>query len=419
MGITTWLRFLVGDRRAILAIADDRRALVPAGLFVLSAGLAREYDQAYLLPEFWHALLPLGVSLATSFLLFGMLWGVLLRGLESAPPYGRLYRSFLALFWLTAPLAWLYAIPYERMLSPIDAMSANLWTLGLVSLWRVLLITRVASVLTGVPMRFTLFVVMLFADMVAVTMAVTIPKPILSVMGGIVHPPQDAMIQHTMINIVLLGVLTFPVWLVGTVIAAWKSKAEPISPADDATAQGSPPRALTALAVVSVLIGFAVLPWTQPEQQRRWRADRLMEQGRIAEGLAFMSALSATDFPPGFEPRPRYWTNKTTPRLGQVFSAMADNPPAQWVRTRYVQRFNQTSWRFYHLGRVEQFLRYLHAVPEGPNVALSVFERAQQQLPMRGGEQTQAEQLLAELTWLAQQADPLPEPRPQAPDPNP
>ena len=48
---------------------------------------------------------------------------------------------------MTAPLAWLYAIPYERFLSPVGATRANLWTLGLVAAWRVLLIIRVLVVL--------------------------------------------------------------------------------------------------------------------------------------------------------------------------------------------------------------------------------------------------------------------------------
>ena len=40
------------------------------------------------------------------------------------------FRSFLNLYWMTAPLAWLYAIPFERFLSPADATTANLALLG-------------------------------------------------------------------------------------------------------------------------------------------------------------------------------------------------------------------------------------------------------------------------------------------------
>jgi len=59
MGIGTLLRYLIGDRKAILAIAGSRHSLWIGFLFVLSAGLAREYDGEDLLHEPWHALIPL------------------------------------------------------------------------------------------------------------------------------------------------------------------------------------------------------------------------------------------------------------------------------------------------------------------------------------------------------------------------
>src|SRR5206468_2426101 len=98
--------------------------------FVLSAGLAREYDGEDLLAEPWHLAIPLGASLASSFLLFAVAYVVaVFRGAPCEPFYGR-YLYFLGLFWMTAPLAWLYAIPYERFLSPVGAVQANLLTLG-------------------------------------------------------------------------------------------------------------------------------------------------------------------------------------------------------------------------------------------------------------------------------------------------
>ena len=54
--------------------------------------------------------------------------------------------SFLGLFWMTAPLAWAYAVPYERLLSPWQATAFNLATLALVALWRVVLMVRVVKV---------------------------------------------------------------------------------------------------------------------------------------------------------------------------------------------------------------------------------------------------------------------------------
>src|SRR5262245_28689521 len=95
---------LIGDREAILAIATDRRALWVGLLFVLSAGFARDHDGEYLLREPWHVLIPLGASLAGSFVLFLIVGGkIFLRA--SRPSFWPSYRSFLTLFWMTSPLA--------------------------------------------------------------------------------------------------------------------------------------------------------------------------------------------------------------------------------------------------------------------------------------------------------------------------
>src|SRR5439155_18632746 len=105
MRIRTLLGYLIGRRQAILDIAADRRALILGFLFVLSAGLAREYDGADLVHEPWRLLLPMGASLATSFLLFCVTFGIFRTKRMGAPRFLTSYQMFLSLFWMTAPLA--------------------------------------------------------------------------------------------------------------------------------------------------------------------------------------------------------------------------------------------------------------------------------------------------------------------------
>jgi hypothetical protein len=146
MRVATIFAYLVGRRQAILEVAADRRTLGVGALLVLSAGLARNYDRASLLHEPWRLLGPFAASLAVSGPLFLSVYGpARWKGMES-PGIGRAYRSFLALYWMTAPLAWLYGIPHERFLSVTAATDANLATLALVSVWRVALMIRVVSV---------------------------------------------------------------------------------------------------------------------------------------------------------------------------------------------------------------------------------------------------------------------------------
>jgi hypothetical protein len=157
MGIGTLLGYLIGNRAAILTLAAHPRAWVVGLVFVLSAGFAREYDGEDLLHEPWHLLLPLAASLGSSFFLYCILYGISTFSRQDGPSFFAAYRSFLSLFWLTAPLAWLYAIPYERFLDPLAATNANLATLALVSAWRVALMVRVAVVLMGMPFWSALF----------------------------------------------------------------------------------------------------------------------------------------------------------------------------------------------------------------------------------------------------------------------
>ena len=143
MRLQTLFLYLIGNRQAMFDIAADRRALFIGFLFVLSAGFAREYDGEDLIHEPWYLLIPLAASLLSSFVLYLVTYGVFIstrqiRGESvlfvdtdgllkkkplSGPSFLSGYLSFLALFWCTAPLAWLYAIPYERFLSPVEAMA--------------------------------------------------------------------------------------------------------------------------------------------------------------------------------------------------------------------------------------------------------------------------------------------------------
>src|SRR5690606_4800123 len=190
-------RFLIGSRSAIGQVADSRYGLACGFLFVLSAGFAREYDGENLLREPWHALRPLAASLTLAAILFLLIDPVTrLRARETGaklPPFAPAFRSFLAVYWMTAPLAWLYAIPYERWLSPVDAVSANLWTLAAVSVWRVLLMTRAISVLYGVNPIAVFFIVMFFGDALVFSLAQALPTPIIDLMGGLRHTERDAL----------------------------------------------------------------------------------------------------------------------------------------------------------------------------------------------------------------------------------
>lgn len=345
MGIVTIARFLIGDRKAILDIAASRHAIWLGLLFVLSAGFAREYDGEDLLQEPWHLLLPLAASLVTSTILFFVLW-IVLHGWRTLPNEWRTFQTFVTLYWMTAPLAWLYAIPVERMFSPLGATQANFWFLGIVAAWRVVLMIRVVSVVFQAPPLRVVFPFMLFADGVLLTLLSIVPTPVLAIMGGVRLSESERMIADITFLATILGTLSLPLWVVGSLIALCiPRKAERVASFSSLPEQ--PINAsLWGLAAASLLIWVAVLPFTQPEQQRRWEVERRMQAGDIAAAIEFMSQHEQQDFPPHWDPPPQLGERRgmvqprvTLPLIDIVATIDQKRDVAPWVREVYVRKF--------------------------------------------------------------------------------
>lgn len=338
MKASTLPLFLIGNRRTTLDVARSPWSPLIGVLFVLSAGLAREYDGEYLLLEPWHALRPLGASLASGTLLFLIVHlAAIIRG-DSAdanerPPLFETYFSWMGLFWMTAPMAWLYAIPYERWMSPETAIEWNLLTLAFVAAWRVVLITRVVVVVYGVNPVPAFFLVMLFADAVVIAVLGIAPLPVIDVMGGVRGPAREQLIGAIALNTGLLAILSAPIWILGSLISVavfWPSWPVAIHPRPIRS------RGLLIVAGVSIVAFAPLLLWAQPEQALRHRVERLMLSGQVAEGLAAMSAQTHGDFPPAYNPPPRLGYRESDPAMDSVRQAMREQWPAEWVAEAYL-----------------------------------------------------------------------------------
>jgi hypothetical protein len=366
MRLRTLLRYLIGDRQAILELAASRWALPVGALFVLSAGLAREYDGEDLLHEPWHLLIPFGASLLSSLILFGF---ACVRGAwrsEKWPGFFRAYQSFLGLFWLTAPLAWLYAIPYERFLDPRGAAQANLATLGLVAAWRVALMTRVLVVVLNYTFLEASTLVMTFAQVVVLLALYFLPFPLLQFMGGVRLSDADSVVRDAALVVLTVSLFALPVLLVCLLVAVvcgrpnWQVSAP---------APARPNRPLWLVAFASVAVWVLVLPFTQPEQQLRWRVEQDFRAGRFGPMLAEMSAHAPEDFPPHWQPLPRYWKDGYE-KILDVCEEMVQRPPAPWVRQVYLNKLRELMrlWGVWHAVDVGRVGALLTTLPEGPTL---------------------------------------------------
>jgi hypothetical protein len=370
--LRTLARYLIGDREAILSLAANPRALWVGLLFVLSAGFAREYDGEDLLRDPWYLVIPLGASLVASFLLFLVACGSVFLRREGRPLFFSAYRQFLTLFWLTAPLAWLYAIPYERFLSPGDAMRANLWTLAFVAAWRVVLMVRVVSVITGRGVAPALFLVMAFADAVALGAVYLMPKPVINIMGGVRLTESEEAVAGATMLVGCLGGLSAPIWGIG---ALWAFFGKPTwQPLIVETTAVPIARSVWVLAAAALLVWVPILPFTQSEQRLRSQVERDFKAGRIAEALDVMSAHERSDFPPGWDPPPRIGYYESSPQLLDVLEVLVTRDVAPWVRIEFVEKLRRALvepyvvvWR--NDPDLTRLTRILQRLPEGPDIA--------------------------------------------------
>ncbi len=380
MKISTLFWYLLGSRNAIHTIATDRRAIWIGLLFVISAGLAREYDGEDLLHEPWYAFIPVVASLAASLILFVVLAGPMYLAGRAKTPFLSAYRSFLSLFWMTAPLAWVYAIPYERFFEPAVAIQANLWSLGIVAAWRVILTMRVAAVILRMAPFAAVMLVMLVADALALIAVTAMPKPIIEFMGGVHLTEAEHMIVGVTFMTYFFGILSAPIWLLGSVVSLVVARPNwaPV-PNDNAPRAGL---GVWLVALGSVAGGIALLPIGQAEQVRRYRVEHAFRLGQIAEAIDYMSARSQKDFPPSWDPPPHVAQANQRVTPIDVLEVIVKRQPAPWVRQIYVKKLDdfmgeryQFEYRLHRHGpELGRIVRILEAMPEGRPIANRLAE---------------------------------------------
>jgi hypothetical protein len=339
MTLKTLLGYLMGQESAIREIASNRRSLLIGFLFCLSAALARHYDGKYLVREPWFLLAPAGASILTSAILFLCVYiATSLKARKLLPGFVTCYLSFLGLYWMTAPLAWLYGIPYERFLSEVGAAQANIWTLELVSIWRVLLISRAVAVLTPSSLFSALTKIAVPAIGVGFVALSYARMPLINWMGGVRLPPSVQPVAGAYMFAIFYG---FFALIIGGLI--WLGSLFVASP--DGTLEGfrvvqaGPAGRGPSILALLVIFGFAAaLPITQREQKLRYDVEKDLKNNRVKEALDVLASHQRSEFPPQWTPPPwpEYGDGDRNPSLVQIVKALEiriDVP--EWVRSTY------------------------------------------------------------------------------------
>jgi hypothetical protein len=330
---------------------------------VLTAGIAREYDRAYVAERPELFLLPIAASLATATLLYGSLRLFVLRG-PRGQARGR-FRAFLGLFWLTAPLAWIYAVPVERFLEPVPAALLNITFLAVVATWRVALISRVAAVLFGAPFARALGAILLPSSLLVLTLSFFTQISLVPLMGGISLAPETKVLLRAA-GFAATGAVVLGLAALALLAASPNRSTTPVPPPSPAHFPTLPLAAL-------LLLWTALAAYPQLEVRRNARVDALVAAERYREALDLLSSHTPRDFSPTrrIAPDPQRAGSRSGRHLPGIISAM-DGRDASWVRALYLDYLAIQIGPEYHRPPLEALTstaQSLARLPEGADFA--------------------------------------------------
>ncbi len=203
VSVGTWIRYLFGHAESIRALARSAGAWQVSLALVLLTSIARNYDQTWIgeKPFHWIAGNILFSTVSGSALFVWVRIFMTNRIDDPNVPFGASWRQFMGLFWGTAPVAWLYAIPVERWAGSMEAAHFNLTLLAVVSLWRVLLMARIIGVLHSAAFWRALCWVLSMACVEVVVVMLgsgTLSRQIMAGMGGLRNSPEEDVLARAL-----------------------------------------------------------------------------------------------------------------------------------------------------------------------------------------------------------------------------
>ncbi|WP_182865650.1 hypothetical protein [Stieleria mannarensis] len=341
--------FLIGHRASIERTIASKASLALGAVLVATAALAREYDAISFLHQPLDLLAPFAASVLVSAILF-----VVLRCFHAITridnPAGIVedYRIFLSGYWMTAPLAWLYAIPIETMADEVAALRFNLTLLSIVSIWRVLLLARFVSVRYRVSLLAALSWVLAPCMAIAVVALFQRIMSMVSIMGGLRLTETQQILLEFRSNVFGLSFYGFiPALLlgIGLAIAAQKN--------GNRTAMrrflpSVTSRSTWAIPIVALAVLAAAACCFQPDRYRAAEVDRLLIDGRLDEAISMMQQHGRDQFPSVWDPPPEFPTRRTpVPPMSELLTAIQQHQPDSWVVDRLlVQADELLMWEF-------------------------------------------------------------------------
>ena len=347
MSAAVWVRYLLGEGRAIRETAENRSAIWTGIGLVFLTSFARNYDQTFIGESPFKWLFgSLLFSLVSGSFLYAVVYGGLARwrmGYRTGgrPGFWSAWPEFMGLFWMTAPIAWLYAIPVERFRDPVSAAKANVFLLATVSLWRVLLMTRVLQCLTTVPFLVALCWVLLTAAVEVLFVFVFgggFAQAIVRGMGGLRNSPAEEILFRATGTAFAAALWVAPIAFVLSLALRLPQTPKPLPDACHGGFRAVP-------LVVAALFWMAVSIVPQIELARNVAVEKLLSAGQPREALDFLARHRSEDFAPARMLPPKSFEYSVFKELPACFQTVQPGDPA-WVRALLLQRLNEIMVQF-------------------------------------------------------------------------
>lgn len=283
--------FLIGNRNAIQRIAGSYWSILVGFLLVISAGIARNYDHlAFLKNPEWF-LGPILASFASCCLLY---WFGLRKHIEH-PKARWTFFSFLSLYWMTAPCAWIYGFPVEAFTDIVTATKWNVAFFVIVSVWRVALMIRCLHVLTGASVSRSTFSILIPACVIMFSVSFIGGIGMVQIMSGVRLPPHQVFLKVTNIMVTMISFVTFIVLSIFAI--AYRSSAPKHYP-HPLPWKKSPPFPKKAF-MLSFTVIFIALLCSLPMQlkvSRNAQLQTFIEAEQYQQAIDYASQFEAHDF---------------------------------------------------------------------------------------------------------------------------
>ncbi|MCO4782240.1 MAG: hypothetical protein KC646_07905 [Candidatus Cloacimonetes bacterium] len=331
----TIIQFLFGKRDAILKVAECPDSLRVSFILVMVAALARSYDKEYLFREPLHLLLSPVASALVAFLIFLAFRLLSWRHAHDCPKFWRDFKVILSLFWMTAPLAWVYGIPVEIMFDGFLSMQINLWLLLVVAVWRVLLFIRIMNVIYG---GYSLVVVLMICGSIAYGVLDIVPMPIISFMGGVTITGTGGLIRLIGFLVVAICIIAVPITALLYLVSIFTrigSKYSGYKVNQDITYA----KTVFKLPILISILFIFCLPYFQPKQANRYTVETLFSEDKITQALEYLKSHKVEDFPRHWTLPPQWKYRKKKPDMLTIMRELQKTDEKSWVKDYYFEDF--------------------------------------------------------------------------------